>query len=440
MLHIILLSGGSGKRLWPLSNDVYSKQFIRLFRREDGTYESMMMRAYRGIRAAGAMKITVATEKNQVSVIRRQLGEDLDICVEPCRRDTFPAIALASARIAAQGGREDDVVITCPVDSYVEDDYYKALPELGRTAGDPSACLSLMGIEPTEPSEKFGYIIPAGEGENGPAAVFREKPDAETAAAYIRQGALWNSGVFAFRLSYILEKSRELLGTADYRELETGYENLPKISFDYAVAEKEKNIRVTRFNGVWKDIGTWNSLTEVLESPVIGPAMIDASCENVSVINPLNLPLICMGIRDTVVCASPDGILISGKEASVGLKALADSLETGPRYAEQMWGAYEVLTVDKNSLTRRIVMQPGNRIRYHTHLRRDECWFVTSGTGEAVIDGEHRPVGPGSVITSHRGMKHGLTALEEMAVIEVQMGDCFDTGDRRVFPEDDTTE
>lgn len=437
MLHIILLSGGSGKRLWPLSNDVYSKQFIRLFKREDGTYESMMMRAYRGIRAAGAASITVATDKSQGSAIRRQLGEDTDICTEPCRRDTFPAIALASAWIKARGGDDGDVVVTCPVDAYVEEDYYAALLRLGEAARDPSVRLMLMGIEPTEPSEQYGYILPEDQETTSRVTAFYEKPDAEKAAEYIRRGALWNSGVFAFRLGYILEKARKMLGSADYDVLEAGYAGLPGISFDYAVAEKEKNIRMMRFTGVWKDVGTWNSLTEVLDSQVIGPAMMDPSCENVSVINPLNLPLVCMDIRDTVVCASPDGILISGKKASVGLKTFVDAMENEPRYAERMWGVYEVLTTDKNSLTRQLAMQPGNSIWYHTHQYKDEYWFVTSGTGEAVIDGERRTVGPGSVISALRGTKHSLLCREKMTVIEIQMGDCFNADDRQLFPEDD---
>ena len=436
MLHVILLSGGSGKRLWPLSNDMYSKQFIRLFRLEDGTYESMMMRAYRGLLSAGADRITIATEKNQVSAIRRQLGEEPDLCVEPCRRDTFPAIALAAARIRERGGSGSDPVVICPVDAYVEKEYYAALLELGRMAADPGVRLALMGVEPTEPSDKFGYILPEGAGDTCRASAFFEKPDPAKAASLIRSGALWNSGAFAFRLEYILEKSRELLGTAGYAELEAGYESLPRISFDYAVAEAEKDIRVTRFRGVWKDIGTWSSLTEVLEAPVIGPALTD-DCENVSVINHLSIPLVCMGIKDTVVCASPDGILISGKEASAGLKAFAESLEREPRYAEQQWGAFEVLAADTNSLTRQIAMQPGNRIRYHAHRWRDESWFVTAGTGEVLIDGDRRQAGPGSVFTFPRGTRHRMLALEELILIEVQMGDCFNPDDRQFFPEDD---
>ena len=439
MLHVILLSGGSGKRLWPLSNDVYSKQFLRLFRRTDGAYESMMMRAYRGIQAAGGAQITIATGDGQVSAIHSQLGKNVEICTEPCRRDTFPAIALTASQIRARGGREGDVVVTCPVDAYVEQDYYRALYALGELARHGEARLILMGVKPTEPSEKYGYILPVDQENVSSVAAFHEKPSAEKAADYIRQGALWNSGVFAFRLGYILEKAQDLLGAADYETLLAVYAALPRISFDYAVAEKEKNIRVMRFGGVWKDIGTWNSLTEVLDSASVGPVRIDEACENVSVVNQLNLPVLCMGVKNAVVCAAPDGILISDKEASVGLKAHMEALGGEPRYAERAWGTYQVLAADKNSLTRRIVMQEGNRIRYHSHALRDECWFITGGAGEALIEGTRRPVGLGSVIQLPRGARHGLLAREEMTVIEVQTGAYFGADDRQIYPEDDTS-
>lgn len=436
MLHIILLSGGSGKRLWPLSNDVYSKQFIRLFRGADGAYESMMMRAYRGIRAAGDARITVATGENQVSTIRSQLGKNVELCTEPCRRDTFPAIALTASLINARGGRDDDVVVTCPVDAYVEEEYYQALYALSELVRRSDVRLTLMGVEPTEPSEKYGYILPAGKEKVSPVAAFHEKPSAEKAAAYIRQGALWNSGVFAFRLGYILEKARELLGASDYETLSAGYAALPRISFDYAVAEKEESIRVMRFQGTWKDIGTWNSLTEVLDSSSIGPVKTDDACKNLSVINQLNLPVLCMGVKNAVVCAAPDGILISDKEASVGLKAHMNALDDEPRYAEYDWGTYQALAADRNSFICRIVMQAGNRIRSHSHALRDECWFITGGVGEVLIDGERRSVGLGSVIQMPRGVRHGLLAREEMSLIEVQTGEYFGADDRQIYPED----
>ena len=217
-MNVILLSGGSGKRLWPLSNEVRSKQFLKIFRKADGTKESMAQRMYRMIREVDPdAVITIATSENQVPQIRAQLGEDVGISVEPMRRDTFPAIALASAWLKAQGTGADEAVIVCPIDPQVERGYFECLKELDAEAG--KANLTLMGIEPTYPSEKYGYIIPATKDHISPVSEFKEKPDRETAEQYIRQGALWNGGVFAFRLEYLLGISRALFGTDDYQAL-----------------------------------------------------------------------------------------------------------------------------------------------------------------------------------------------------------------------------
>lgn len=161
-MHIILLSGGSGKRLWPLSNDVRSKQFIKLFKNDNGKYESMVQRVYRQIQTVNSdMEVTIATSKSQVSAIRNQLGNKVSICLEPCRRDTFPAIALAAAYLKdVQGLSEEDCVAVCPVDPYVDNTYYQTVQKLEEIVNEGQSNLVLMGIEPTVPSEKYGYIIP----------------------------------------------------------------------------------------------------------------------------------------------------------------------------------------------------------------------------------------------------------------------------------------
>ena len=172
-MNIVLLSGGSGQRLWPLSNDIRSKQFIKIFHTADGELESMVQRVYRQIRTIDKdATVTIATSKSQVSAIHNQLGEDVGISVEPCRRDTFPAIALAAAYLKdVKGISEDEPVVVCPVDPYVEIDYFDALKDLGAQAASSNANLVLMDIEPTYPSEKYGYIIP-----DTPAPVKRNRP------------------------------------------------------------------------------------------------------------------------------------------------------------------------------------------------------------------------------------------------------------------------
>lgn len=423
-MNIVLLSGGSGKRLWPLSNDIRSKQFIKIFKKEDGTYESMVQRVYRQIKKADRnSSVTIATAKTQVSAIYNQLGEDVGISIEPCRRDTFPAIALATAYLTdVLHISEDEVVVVCPVDPYVDEKYFDALKELSAQAEKGEANLVLMGMEPTYPSEKYGYIIPKNNEHISEVATFKEKPDLETAKSYISQGALWNGGVFAYKMAYVLNKAHEMIDFADYEDLYKKYETLEKISFDYAVVEKEKKIQVIRFSGQWKDLGTWNTLTEAMEESMIGDARMNDTCNNVHVINELNIPILCMGLKDAVVSASPEGILVSDKEQSSYIKPYVDAIDQRVMFAEKSWGSFRILDVEDESLTIIVTLNPGHKMNYHSHERRDEVWTIISGTGMSLIDGVKKRVQAGDVLTMPAGCRHTLLADTELKVIEVQIG------------------
>ena len=423
-MNIVLLSGGSGKRLWPLSNDIRSKQFIKIFKKEDGTYESMVQRVYRQIKKADRnSSVTIATAKTQVSAIYNQLGEDVGISIEPCRRDTFPAIALATAYLTdVLHISEDEVVVVCPVDPYVDEKYFDALKELSAQAEKGEANLVLMGMEPTYPSEKYGYIIPKNNGHISEVATFKEKPDLETAKSYISQGALWNGGVFAYKMAYVLNKAHEMIDFTDYEDLYKKYATLEKISFDYAVVEKEKKIQVIRFSGQWKDLGTWNTLTEAMEESMIGDARMNDTCNNVHVINELNIPILCMGLKDAVVSASPEGFLVSDKEQSSYIKPYVDAIDQRVMFAEKSWGCFQILDVEDESLTIIVTLNPGHKMNYHSHERRDEVWTIVSGTGTSLIDGVKKRVQAGDVLTMPAGCRHTLLADTELKVIEVQIG------------------
>jgi len=434
-VNIVLLSGGSGKRLWPLSNDIRSKQFIKIFKTPEGDYESMVQRVYSQIRKVDVdATVTIATSKTQVSAIHNQLGEDVGISIEPCRRDTFPAIALATAYLHdVQGIPEEESVVVCPVDPYVNEDYFAALKELGRLAQTGDANLVLMGIEPTYPSEKYGYIIPADKGQVSRVSTFKEKPDVKTAEEYIQKGALWNGGVFAYKLSYVLNKAHELLDFTDYQDLFGKYETLEKISFDYAVVEKENNIQVMRFAGEWKDLGTWNTLTEAMEEASIGEAILNDQCENVHVINELDVPVLCMGLKDVVVSASPEGILVSDKEQSSYIKPYVDRIDQQIMFAEKSWGSFRVLDVEDESMTIKVTLNAGHQMNYHSHERRDEVWNVISGNGRSIVDGMEQPVRAGDVVTMQAGCRHTLIADTELKVIEVQLGREISVHDKKKY-------
>ena len=398
-MNIILLSGGSGKRLWPLSNDIRSKQFIKIFRTPDGNYESMVQRVYRQILSVDPdATVTIATSKSQISALHNQLGEQIDISVEPCRRDTFPAIALAAAYLHDEKGVQE-----------------------------------LMGIDPTYPSEKYGYIMPVDQNKRSRVSGFKEKPDAATAQKYIDDGGLWNGGVFACKLRYVLDRARKLLNYTDYKDLYERYETLPKISFDYAVVEHEPDIEVLRFGGQWKDLGTWNTLSEAMGEASVGDVRMDDTCTNVHVINELGVPILAMGLKDAVVSASPEGILVADKAQSSYIKPYVDAIDRQVMFAEKSWGSYLVLDVEENSMTVKVTLNPGHRMNYHSHDHRDEVWTVVSGTGRTIVDGMEQPVRVGDVITMAAGCRHTVIAETKLQMIEVQLGRNISAADKHKY-------
>lgn len=435
-MNIIILSGGSGKRLWPLSNEIRSKQFIQLFKDKNGEYESMVQRVYRQIsRVDAEAKITIATSKSQVSAIRNQLGDKVSVCVEPCRRDTFPAVVLAGTYLHDRlGVGRDECIVICPVDPYVSEEYYEAVKKLEELVNQGKANMTLMGIEPSYPSEKYGYIIPETAETVSAVKAFREKPDAETARSYIGQGALWNTGIFACRLGYLLDKAHSMIDFADYQDLLEKYSSLDKISFDYAVVEKETFIQVLRFSGDWKDVGTWNMMTEVMSDAAKGNAILDETCENTNVVNELDIPILCMGCKNMVVAASCDGILVSDKVRSGHMKPYVERLSDEARFAEKSWGTYKVIDAQPGSMTIKVTLRAGNQMKYHSHEYRDETWTVIEGQGRIIVDGVEEKMGPGDMIRLPIGCKHTLIADTDMNVIEVQVGEEITQADKSVFP------
>ena len=437
-MQIVLLSGGSGKRLWPLSNDIRSKQFIPLFHQSDGTRYSMAQHVCGQVRRAiPEADITIATSKTQVSALRSQLGDTVDISVEPCRRDTFPAIALVSAYLHdVKGVGRDAAIAVCPVDPYVEDNYFSSVRHLVQLAADGTADLMLMGIEPSYPSEKYGYIMPQDKENVSRVLSFREKPDEAMAKRYIEQGALWNSGVFAYRLRYVLECSQDLLGYSDYETLFSRYEQLEKISFDYAVVERARNVGVLRYAGMWKDLGTWNTLTEIMEENLLGDVTMDECCRSTHVINELDVPILVMGVQELVVAASPEGILVADKAASSHMKPYVEQIHQPVMFAEKSWGSFRIIDVEEGSLTIKVTLNAGHAMNYHSHEHRSEVWNVVSGSGTVLLDGVERAVAAGDVIDIPVGVKHKISAQERMVVIEVQIGEDIVKEDKIKWPEE----
>ena len=332
-----------------------------------------------------------------------------------------------------KGVGDDEPVVVCPVDPYVDDTYFKALSDLSDMAEKGDYNLNLMGIEPTYPSEKYGYIIPKEAADVSEVLEFKEKPDAATAKEYIEKGALWNGGVFAFKLGYVLNKAHELIDFKDYQDFFDRYDNSNKISFDYAVVEKENSIGMMKYSGSWKDLGSWNTLTEAMHENIVGNAVLNDKCENVHVLNDLDVPILCMGLKDVVVSASPDGILVSDKEQSSYIKPYVEEFNQQIMFAEKSWGKYQVMDVESESMTIKVVLNPGHSMNYHSHKNRDEVWVVLSGKGRTVVDGMEQNIKAGDVITMSAGCRHTVFAETELKLIEVQLGKDITVEDKQKY-------
>lgn len=335
MIHLVLLSGGSGTRLWPLSNSTRSKQFLKVLRDVDGNHVSMVQRVFGQIGSVDAdIDITIATCASQEESIRRQVEGDYALVLEPERRDTAPAIMLACANLALErGAGEGDTVIVMPIDSYADQAYYDSVVRLDEAVQSDFAELVLMGVEPTYPSGKYGYIVPAA-GEAWPRRVerFTEKPDEGTARELISQGALWNCGVFAFRLGWLTGLTAKYLECGTFEEFRSRYSELPKNSFDYEVVERASSIGAVSYAGEWKDLGTWNTLTDEMAEFTSGRVVVDSkTCENVHVINETGFPMVVAGISDSVVVATPTA---SSCPARRRLRTSRPRLTPSPRAAQ----------------------------------------------------------------------------------------------------------
>ena len=434
MIHLVLLSGGSGTRLWPLSNSSRSKQFLKVLRDAEGNHVSMVQRVFGQIRAVDAdVDVTIATCAAQENSIRRQVEGGYALVLEPERRDTAPAIMLACANLAyEQKADSKDTVIVMPIDTYADQAYYDGIVKLDEAVQSGFAELVLLGVEPTYPSEKYGYIVPeTPEGDLRKVARFTEKPDEATARDLLDKGALWNGGVFAFKLGYLADIAARYLPVNDFKQFRERYAELPKISFDYEVVEKVSSIAVVPYSGEWKDLGTWNTLTDEMADEMAGRVVVDdATCENVHVINETGFPMVVAGMKDAVIVATPDGILVSSKEASAGIKAqVSQAAESRPMYEQRRWGEYRVLDSSvypdgEKALTKELVVRDGCQMSYQRHAHRSEVWTVVSGTGEVVLDGLVRQVRAGSVVYINQLQMHAGRAIgSELHIIEVQQGD-----------------
>lgn len=446
-MKLVLLSGGSGKRLWPLSNDARSKQFLKVLEDVTNPSKSMVQRVWSQLNRVNLSDSTIiATSKTQVDMIQNQLGQKVELVIEPSRRDTFPAILLAASYLYSEKNIHlDETVAILPVDPFVNESFFEQVKQLEIILNQCEAEVALIGVKPTYPSSKYGYINPTTNPTTNPTIEylrvhsFIEKPSESEAEILIEKNALWNCGVFAFKLKFVISLLEERGLPLNYNELLEQYDKLPQNSFDYEVIEKIDNIVVLPYDGYWKDLGTWRTLTEEMQTFQIGKGIITEDCENTHLINELDIPITVLGVSNVIVAASPDGILVADKEKSPRIKEIVGHYDNRPMYEERRWGWYKVLDhlkTDENYevLTKRIGVKAGKNLSYQFHQHRSEVWTIIRGEGIFVQNDKLRVVRQGDVLEIPVGHKHGLKAVTDLEMIEVQTGTQLIEGDIvRVF-------
>jgi len=438
-VHLVLLSGGSGKRLWPLSNGVRAKAYLKLLPSPGGGKESMLQRVVRQLETAGLLRqARIVTHESQVELTLGQVGARLSVLGERHRRGTLAAAALAAVHLLNEGtAKAGDMMALMPVDVFAGDELFESVAKLPDVLGQAGAKLAMIGTKPHRLSAEYGYIVPDGADESADGAVFRrvarfvEKPAEPTAASLVRQGALWNSGIYAFRIGFLLERLRGLQLPVQHEDLLQALERLPELSFDREIAERTADAVVVPYAGAWHDLGSWDTLSEHLESRVVGPGTLSADSAGSQLVNELTIPVHVIGARNLIVAAGADGILVSARDRSSGVKAiLAEGAEaSSARIEEKRWGCRTVLdetaadgAAGTRSRTSKVLLFAGSHTSCHRHPGHTELLAVLSGEGEAVVNGVNRKLGAGDVVLLERGVPHGVRAFSEMTCIEIHIG------------------
>lgn len=429
-MYYVLLSGGSGKRLWPLSSDTRPKQYLKLVNKENNSMDScsMLQRVWEQLEEAGMAKNTVITAgENQMELIHSQI-KPKGIVVEPEARDTFPAVMLSCAFLHSNmGASREDYVAFLPVDPYTEQKYFENIKQLEAIVKKTQANVGLLGVVPTYPATKYGYILPEEEEENYIwVKGFEEKPTEERAEGLIGQEALWNCGVFCVKIGDMLQKVSRYGVSENYDEMFREYHKLPKISFDYEVLQKTDKLVAVKFEGFWKDLGTWDAMAEQMNTDTKGNVILDENCMDTQVINELEIPVTVMGAKNMVVVASKEGILVADKNEAARVKEVTNAIAYTSKYEERRWGTLETLHESQNdgvsTLTRKIKIYSGMNSSYHFHQNRDEIWTILGGKGELILEGNKMLLEPGKAICIRKNQRHAIKAYSDFEYIEMHVG------------------
>lgn len=443
----LILAGGSGSRLWPLSRELYPKQLLNI-----QNTESLLQATFeRLIDLIPAKNIISMTGVKHVSNVRYQLSKITDnpiVLSEPISKNTAPAIAVATQYISKKS-EDDPVILVVPSDHLIKDikAFSKTVIEGEKIAN--KGYIVTFGINPSYPETGYGYInVTNNKIENGfKVNKFVEKPDTELAEKYIADGNYyWNSGIFMFKASTLLNELRtcssdiyELLNNFDFTKSDeipyTEFDKMPSISIDYAVMEKSDKIALLKLESDWNDLGSWKSIYDVSNKDSDGNVKIghvlDEGSKN-SLIYSSSKLVATIGLEDAVIVETEDAILACKSDRTQDVKKIFDTLKKQNdnthlvhKTVYRPWGYYTVLAEGNGFLTKMIQVNPGQKLSVQSHNHRSEHWVVLEGMAKVLLEGKEHILSPGHSIDIDVKEIHSLQNPfdEVLKIVEVQKGD-----------------
>lgn len=448
-VHAVILAGGSGSRLWPLSRQHLPKQFLAL----DGRTSLLQTTINRLEPTISPGDVLIITQEAHAKGEAYHALLPYQSLFEPVGRNTAPAIALAAAYLTANGG--DPVMVVLPADHIIKDEVrFRAHLDSAIEAAESGRLLT-FGIQPTRPDTGFGYIKarPGKAADVLDVERFTEKPDLATAERFLREGDYyWNSGMFVWRASVILDEIRQHLPEVHrvvqailaenaahgnfQQAVEKHFAEMPAISIDYGVLEKSARVSLIPCDIGWNDVGSWQAVHEISEKDPDGNALqgnvIALGCKD-SLIRAEKRLVAAIGVEGVCVIETPDAVLISKSDQTQRVRDVVDELHrrgaTEHIYHTRVnrpWGNFTVLEEDQDGFKiKRIEVAPGGRLSLQSHARRSEHWVVVSGTATVTNGSEVTTVHKNQSTYIPMGVKHRLEnrGTEPLHIVEIQVGD-----------------
>lgn len=447
-LHVLVLAGGSGTRLWPHSREDLPKQFLSL-----GGDHTLLEETLRRLgRITRPENLSVIVGSRWSALVRQQAsrvfpGTGLRLVEEPCARNTAPAIALGLAALRDFGVIDDDLVLVCPSDHVIrdEDAFSAAVGEASRAA--VAGYLTVFGIVPDRPDTGFGYVRMAKEPmETGipwaPVERFVEKPDLETAQSYLDEGNyLWNGGMFLFRLG---DMAAEISGQVPeigrllergYRAIADEFHRLPSISIDYAVMEKAGKVAAVPLAAGWSDLGSWDAVyaeagKDERRNAVSGDVLLRESCGSLVMAD--GRLVVGIGVEDLIIIDTADALFVAPRGCSQKVRDAVRLLREGdrkeavePTSSVRPWGTYRVLSEGERFKIKHIMVEPGRRLSLQYHHHRTEHWVVVRGTALVTVGEDRKYIHEGESIFVGRNDRHRLEnpGKVPLEIVEIQNGE-----------------